>query len=284
MRILVILLLSLFILSCNSSNIDQEELAETNENSSKNEGEAIPLKDERVQNNKVVSEWYEKLIAYQDEKEHPDEFIDAFIAMIEEEKPKEEWVMSRDFHEKQLKYELHELNSTQFIAIVTKGGGCSAISCMFSYAAIFVDKYNGIEGLGSFGTEDYEDGARIKVVGKGLVVVDTKLKYILKNNEEHSKIAKFSRGIEPLGDEDIREIYAFMEGEFIELRKAPKSILNIARNSIYAVKGFRFKSQKLQNYFAQYDWYQPKHQESEDLLTDYEKSVAETILEWEQTS
>lgn len=54
--------------------------------------------------------------------------------------------------------------------------------------------------------------------------------------------------------------------------------LDVMRNEIYAEYGYRFKSMKWQAYFEQFEWYQPRFDNVDHLLTELEKDNIKTIL------
>lgn len=54
--------------------------------------------------------------------------------------------------------------------------------------------------------------------------------------------------------------------------------LDIMRNEIFAEYGFIFKSKEWQEYFSQYDWYEPRFDNVDEQLTDLEKSNIKVIL------
>jgi len=54
--------------------------------------------------------------------------------------------------------------------------------------------------------------------------------------------------------------------------------LDVMRNEIYAEYGYRFKSKEWQEYFSQYDWYEPRFDNVDDQLTTLEKDNINVIL------
>jgi len=54
--------------------------------------------------------------------------------------------------------------------------------------------------------------------------------------------------------------------------------LDIMRNEIFAEYGYRFKSEKWQEYFGQKTWYEPKYDDVNDQLTEIDKANIKTIL------
>ncbi|MEN1761725.1 S-layer homology domain-containing protein [Anoxynatronum sibiricum] len=115
-------------------------------------------------------------------------------------------------------------------------------------AAVFVDKlYQKIYGgMANFDAINNQAGPEIQS------------QYILPNS--HQKL---------LGTADIESLT--ME----ELR--------LARNEIFARHGYAFKSEDLQQYFKQKEWYSINDSYREDLLSDIEKKNAEFILEYEKS-
>lgn len=56
--------------------------------------------------------------------------------------------------------------------------------------------------------------------------------------------------------------------------------LDIMRNEIYADYAYRFKSEKWQQYFSQFDWYTPRHDNVDDQITPLEKANIEYIVRY----
>ncbi len=54
--------------------------------------------------------------------------------------------------------------------------------------------------------------------------------------------------------------------------------LDIMRNEIFAEYGYKFKSEKWQNYFKKKQWYFPQHDNVDKFLSDIEKENIQTIL------
>ena len=61
----------------------------------------------------------------------------------------------------------------------------------------------------------------------------------------------------------------------------PKSQLKILRNCIFARHGYTFKSADLNEFFFQFDWYEPGSGYSDDLLTDTDREIIDYIRELE---
>ena len=55
--------------------------------------------------------------------------------------------------------------------------------------------------------------------------------------------------------------------------------LDIMRNEIFAEHGYRFKSEKWQNYFGSLSWYNPQYDNVDHLLSEIEKKNVQTILQ-----
>ncbi len=66
-----------------------------------------------------------------------------------------------------------------------------------------------------------------------------------------------------------------------ELQDKSIDQLRIIRNEIFARKGYIFNSQDLQDHFSTFDWYKPKYENVDSLLTDLDKKNIQTILELE---
>lgn len=61
----------------------------------------------------------------------------------------------------------------------------------------------------------------------------------------------------------------------------PKKDLRLLRNSIYAAKGYQFKSEDLFDYFTEKSWYCPKYENVDSLLTPEEIANINYIKLWE---
>lgn len=62
-----------------------------------------------------------------------------------------------------------------------------------------------------------------------------------------------------------------------DLRGLSKQDLRVLRNAVYARHGYIFRSPELQEYFAQYDWYDPRYTDVSDMLSDIEIRNVELI-------
>lgn len=71
--------------------------------------------------------------------------------------------------------------------------------------------------------------------------------------------------------------------ETTDLESLTLEELRLARNEIFARHGYAFKSEVLQQYFKQKEWYSINDSYREDLLSDIEKKNAEFILEYEKS-
>lgn len=58
--------------------------------------------------------------------------------------------------------------------------------------------------------------------------------------------------------------------------------LDIMRNEIFAEYGFIFKSEKWKTYFASKSWYNPQHENIDNLMTEQDKKNIRFILEYQQ--
>ena len=58
--------------------------------------------------------------------------------------------------------------------------------------------------------------------------------------------------------------------------------LRIIRNEIFARNGYRFKSADLQDYFSKMEWYKPKYDNVDSLLSETDKQNIELLLKFEK--
>jgi hypothetical protein len=281
MRFLIISLLSTFFFACSSAENTSDQANSDQPNLEKAlEEDAHPLKKEKIQDEEEPEEekvslkvqYPEMYLLFNEYKEKPYDIPESFEKLL---------IEIFDFPEDMyLGYDLNPIDENQDMVLLRYGLGCSASTCVKGYAVILLDRNYGMLDYKEFSVSSAGEPTNARgttIVAKNILVHDSK-EPIFESNPE------FIRDIEHVGDEDKREIFAVLDNKVIDLAKAGKSELRKARNLIYARKGYQFKSKDLQNYFAQYDWYEPKHKESSGLLDDFEKSVAETILEWEKTS
>lgn len=54
--------------------------------------------------------------------------------------------------------------------------------------------------------------------------------------------------------------------------------LDVMRNEIFAEYGYKFKSEKWQNYFSKFPWYNPQHENVEEFLSEIDKYNIDVIL------
>ncbi len=66
-----------------------------------------------------------------------------------------------------------------------------------------------------------------------------------------------------------------------ELQNKSIDELRIIRNEIFARKGYIFNSQDLLKHFSTFDWYEPKYENVDSLLSDLDKKNIQTVLELE---
>ncbi|UKN00972.1 YARHG domain-containing protein [Paracrocinitomix mangrovi] len=62
-----------------------------------------------------------------------------------------------------------------------------------------------------------------------------------------------------------------------KLERVDPSEWPFLRNRIFAKHGYKFTTPKYQEYFADFDWYEPKHDNVDDLMTPREKRLADYI-------
>jgi len=68
----------------------------------------------------------------------------------------------------------------------------------------------------------------------------------------------------------------------IELKYKSLDELKIIRNEIFARKGYIFNSEDLLKHFSTFDWYKPKYENVDYLLTGLDKKNIQTVLELEK--
>ncbi|WKN40910.1 YARHG domain-containing protein [Tunicatimonas pelagia] len=78
--------------------------------------------------------------------------------------------------------------------------------------------------------------------------------------------------------EEIIEEVAYTRSD---LKSKSLDELKILRNEIFAKHGYVFKSEDLAEYFSKYDWYKPKYQNVDSLLTAVEQKNIKLIVDLE---
>lgn len=66
--------------------------------------------------------------------------------------------------------------------------------------------------------------------------------------------------------------------ELLQTKHLTMEDLDVMRNEIFAEYGYKFKSEKWQKYFGKFDWYEAKHDNVDDQLTDRDKANLDVIL------
>lgn len=147
----------------------------------------------------------------------------------------------------------------------------------------------------------YGDGAYIVVnigLNNAMEVVESKgifeqNDFGSNNNTKASKSSSRSKGliteVEPLHRNKKATPaglpnYDWLSSSYVsadDLRYKTGSDLRIMRNYIFARHGYKFKSKDLQQYFAQYPWYEPLYNDVSSRLNKIEKENIQTIKSWE---
>ena len=73
------------------------------------------------------------------------------------------------------------------------------------------------------------------------------------------------------------DYYVESEGKFKSLQDVEEKELKILRNRIFAKHGYIFKNEFYTNYFTDFAWYTPQHDNVDHLLTTEEKALADHI-------
>lgn len=168
-------------------------------------------------------------------------------------------------------YDLYELENGILFLVIHISTMCSDVICDHSYEIILLHREQGIIDRTSFGVWDNYD---ITILAKNIIFIEERVPISSYDNE---------MGI-PESTGDVKEsfdYYWIKPNEILGLNSANKKNLRLARNFIFARSGYKFKSQDLQEYFDQKDWYSPQFDEAKDLLNDVEESVVQGLLKIE---
>lgn len=173
-------------------------------------------------------------------------------------------------------YNVYSLSRDRILLKINNGGSCADAECYFDVVVALFDRHKELLDKTNFsfvaptvGDCDFELVANSIVFG-------------------HSETPIFDydgefEGAKNTGKLDHQYYYYFVEGEnLVDLSKADKSKVRLARNTIYAQKGYKFNSKDLQDHFSKKDWYTPKYDKTDGLLTDIEESIAQGLLELEK--
>ena len=123
---------------------------------------------------------------------------------------------------------------------------------------------------------NYDDENTTSYIAKEKSVIDDSNQVVEEWNVKKNEV---SNSDFKLPGSDIRYI------DKSELNNFTAEDCSIARNEIYARHGRKFKDDKLQAYFNQFDWYKPSIEPDafqESMLNDYEKKNRDLIVEYEK--
>ena len=79
----------------------------------------------------------------------------------------------------------------------------------------------------------------------------------------------------------IEEMLPKLRGNYLtksDLSRYSQEQLMLMRNAIFAVHGYRFNREYLQNFFSKFDWYSPQHDDVSSQLSEIERQNIDTIL------
>lgn len=80
---------------------------------------------------------------------------------------------------------------------------------------------------------------------------------------------------------EVKEYSNQVELTSMSLQGKSLEKLRVKRNEIFARKGYKFKSENLQKHFSTFDWYKPRYDHVDSLLTAVDKMNIATILKAE---
>lgn len=120
-------------------------------------------------------------------------------------------------------------------------------------------------------------------VGFMAIVMGALWFFVIKANEADSNTIVAEGATSKMTFEDLMKkdasTYSFTRSDLSSLSQKELSYL---RNHIYAVHGYIFKSQELNAYFSQFDWYHPNPSVTGSELNSTELANAEFLLRYEK--
>ena len=110
-----------------------------------------------------------------------------------------------------------------------------------------------------------------------------------KDTEKNKKKDKKKDSSESDSEETEGFIFSNSDSTYLtkkQLRKLPKEEETIARNELYARRGYIFsKNQEMKEYFESQPWYVGEYENQEDvdaMFNDYERANKELFIEYER--
>lgn len=163
-------------------------------------------------------------------------------------------------------YQYFKLDKHNFFVLFWEEQNCARY-CYNNYKVYLMNEKKGIVNKADFSVN--EGGYEISIVGDNLLFIKDE-SIIAYADHDETKV--------------IHNYFYIMDDKIIELKKADKKNLRLARNHLFAKKGYQFKSEDLKHYFGQKDWYEPHTDHTDNLLNDSEKRVVEDIAEMENNA
>ncbi|MEQ9374698.1 MAG: YARHG domain-containing protein [Imperialibacter sp.] len=143
--------------------------------------------------------------------------------------------------------------------------GCSPITCSDQLDFILMKDDSVVDHFTS--TSETESSPKVQVLHDTFVqFIETKHVW----NETEDGVMDFDE--KDNYTDGIR--LALMDRQLIDLGKIEKRQVRLFRNLIFAKYGYKFKSDDLKAYFSKISWYQPKHENVDDMLSDEDKELA----------
>lgn len=108
------------------------------------------------------------------------------------------------------------------------------------------------------------------------------------DTEEMTEYQTVSEAEEPFQENELEYFITHCDAEYFDmddLKTFDKEMCRLARNGIYARCGRKFNDITLQEYFEQYDWYEPEIEPdefTESLLNEYQIANRDLIVEYEK--
>ena len=162
-------------------------------------------------------------------------------------------------------------------------GGKSRLQVPYNFGRPTKEHDWDIEGIGKLADTDHSDYLN-RGSGKSIFA------YIINGNltfhQKHFKPAKNLHIIkyDPIQNSKTLQTLDWNEFNNEHIKKLTGSELRLARNTLFAIHGYKFKNNDLLEYFSKYFWYMPDEDvlNSISILSPYEKELFDRIVKLEK--
>lgn len=158
------------------------------------------------------------------------------------------------------------------VFIFSRMGGCGVIVCGWEF--LIAAGYNNHINDKKIISDEFQSKPNIAFLHEAFIVLSE-----IQSQFEENEAGAMEEVGEP---EEVMLCIVVNNGRVDHLNELSKENLRFLRNRIFAMYGLKFKSEDLQKYYAQFDWYNPRFDNVDNQLTEVDKKIIQLHLEAEK--